>query len=104
MAGYEAYCIALSSGSKLPSDPFVGSAEMSRTGTGHLCGVMQVRACYLPSQRWRRDAFLRTRRVDSGLLPFGKSRLGGGAGHGGLDSRNVGIMGGMLPSHLWLSG
>lgn len=104
MARSGTYCIALSSGSKLPSGPFVGSAGMNRTGTGRLCGVMQVRACYLPSRRWQRDAFLHTRLVDSGLLPFGKSRLGGGARHGGLGSRSVGITGEMLPSRLWLSG
>lgn len=98
------YCIALFFGSGLPSDPFVGSAGTNKIGTGRLYGVMLVRACCLPSRRWRRGAFLRIHPIDSDLLPFGRFRLGGEAGHGDLDSRSVGTKGETPPSRPWLSG
>lgn len=56
---------------------------MNKPVTGRPAVVKPVRALRLPARPCPLDAFLRTHLVCGDLLPFGRSRLGGGGERGG---------------------
>lgn len=73
--------------------------------TGRRAVVKQVMALHLPARLCRVDAFLHIHLACGDLLPFGRSRLGGGEERGGSRSRSVGIAEGSFHSLLrwtWL--